>query len=157
MIMLMAFTALNSVAVISCRSPIEREEEIRKIDNDSTMESNEVIQNYLADIEEFRKEMDNTTESNIQNLSLIRARIKYDNKKVNSGFTTTIFKLEMACGYMNMKLKDYKPIGEDKWKIFKFEFSKEMDDLNGGIRDFDIAVGRINGKKINNLNTSKCI
>jgi hypothetical protein len=36
---------------------------------------------------------------------------------------------------MKNKLNSYKDDGNDKWKTFKMEFNKEMDDLGKSIKD----------------------
>ena len=56
-----------------------------------------------------------------------------------NGFTT-IFELELANAYMKIKLEDYKPGEVNKWKIFKKEFIKEMDEWNIEFADFTSII-----------------
>ena len=91
---------------------------------------------YMNDVRIFRQKMGKRIESNGQHLSDIKAKIKMENKEANADFFTTIFELNLAIGYMKIKLDDFNPRVADKWKIFKQEFSKEMGEWNIEFADF---------------------
>jgi hypothetical protein len=84
----------------------------------------------------FRQKMNAAIESNSQKLSLIRQRIKNENKQSNADISTTIFELELANGYMKIKLENYTQPGQAEWEIFKKEFSTKMNDWNIEFTDF---------------------
>jgi hypothetical protein len=92
----------------------------------------------------FRQKMNAETESNSQKLSLIRQRIKNENKQSNADISTAIFELELANGFMKLKLDKYKKHGKDDWKIFKKEFNNELKDWN--IEFNDLASGIYNAQ-----------
>ena len=92
------------------------------------------------DIRTFGQKMNAAIESNSQKLSLIRQRIKNENKQSNADISTTIFELELANGYMKIKLEDNKLLETYKWKIFKKEFTKEMDEWNIEFAVFNATI-----------------
>jgi hypothetical protein len=139
-LLLSSFTAINGLTVISCQTaePNGKNTELVVVEPNNLSGTN--IPNYKNDIVLFRQRMDKTIESNSQELSLLRKRIKTKNKQSNADFSTTIFELELANGYMKIKLEDYKPGEVDKWKIFKKKFSKEMDEWNNEFTDFTSTI-----------------
>ena len=94
----------------------------------------------IKDVGTFRQKMNEAIESNSQKLSLIRLGIKIENKQSNADISAPIFEFELANGYMKIKLEDYKPGEVNKWKIFKKEFIKEMDEWNIEFADFTSTI-----------------
>ena len=136
LLMLSTLTAINGLSIISCQTTEHKGINVGVVVDGNGNLLNADTTDYKNDIRIFRQNMDKRIESNHQNLSEIRTKITKENKEANSDFSTTIFELEMANGYMKIKLEDYKPRKTDKWKIFKKEFSKVMDEWNIEFADF---------------------
>lgn len=71
------------------------------------------------DVRTFRQKMNAEIESNGQKLSVIRHKIKNENKQSNADISTTIFELELANGYMKLKLDKYQKHGKMIGKFSK--------------------------------------
>lgn len=135
-LLLSSFTAINGLTAISCQTAEPKGENTSLAVVQTNNLSGTNLPNYKNDIVLFRQRMDKTIESNSQELSSIRKRIRTEKKQSTADFSTTIFELELANGYMKIKLEDYKPGEVDKWKIFKRNFSKEMNEWNIEFADF---------------------
>jgi hypothetical protein len=139
----LAFTAINSRSVVSLRLPPAGEDTTSETVVETTKKSDELNVESLNEIENYREEMQKKIGSNIQNISEIRAVVKNEKKEVNSDLATTIFELELANGFMKIKLQDFNPSGKDTWNNFKAEFSGEMDELN---KEFKVLTNAFSEK-----------
>jgi hypothetical protein len=88
----------------------------------------------------FRQKMNAAIESNSQKLSLIRQRIKNENKQSNADISTTIFELELANGYMKLKLEKYQQHEKGDWEVFKRQFNKEMNNWTVELAEFESNI-----------------
>lgn len=138
-LLLSSFTAINGLSLISCQTAVEKENNTSRalIENDNS--SRVAILVSENDVRLFRYNMNKRIESNSQSLATVRTRIK-EEKKGNANFSTTIFELELANGYMKIKLEDYKKPDKDKWEIYKKEFIKGMNDWNIEFTDFVATI-----------------
>ena len=135
MLLLSSFTAINGLSLITCqtlKSENEKNTSLVLVESDKLPGSDKLTRD---DEQIFRHQMNKRIDANSQSLAAVRSRIK-KKKKGSSDFSTTIFELELANGYMKIKLEDYKPGEVDKWKIFKRNFSKEMNEWNIEFADF---------------------
>jgi hypothetical protein len=136
MLLLSSFTAINGLSLISCQTLKSENEnntalvfvETHKLPGVDMQipENDELI---------FRHKMNKRIDANSQSLATLRTKIK-EEKKGNADFSTTIFELELANGYMKIKLENYTQPGQAEWEIFKKEFSTKMNDWNIEFTDF---------------------
>ncbi len=92
-------------------------------------------QEYQADIDKYRKETAEqitANEENIKELKADRAQVENDKK---DDYDKQIAELEQKDNNMKKKMDDYKPEGKEKWKLFKSDFNKGMNDLGKSIKD----------------------
>ena len=137
--LLSKFTAINGHTQISLQTEQTRQNETPAVGkSDNLLVANKPESE--KDVRIFRQKMNAAIESNSQMLSLIRQRIKNENKQSNADISTTIFELELANGFMKIKLEDNKPLETYKWKIFKKEFRKEMDEWKIEFTDFNATI-----------------
>jgi hypothetical protein len=121
--------------VISCSSP---EEKVEKAENE-VVEANDkldsAIKNYKEDMAAYRIETANQIANNEKTIADFNLKIAKKKKELKADYLEEIAALEKKNTDMKMKLNSYKDDGNDKWRIFKTEFSKEMDDLGKSIKD----------------------
>ena len=121
--------------VISCSSP---EEKVEKAENKVIEANNKLdsaIKNYKVDIAAYRIETANQIASNEKTIADFNSKIAKKKKEVKADYLKEIAALEKKNTDMKMKLNSYKDDGNDKWRTFKSEFSKEMNDLGKSIKD----------------------
>lgn len=135
---IMQFTASAlSVAfiAISCASPAEKVEKAQ----DQVVEANNnldtAIKNYQDDINNYRIETASRIAENELAIAKFNVKIANERKEARDEYLKKLAMLEQRNKDMKIKLADYKDDGDSKWKTFKAEFSKEMDDLGKSIKD----------------------
>jgi hypothetical protein len=120
---------------ISCASPAEKVENAQ----DQVVEANNnldtAIKNYQADINAYRIETANRIAANELAIAKFNVKIANQKKEAKADYLKKIAALEKRNTDMKIKLQDYKDDGDTKWKTFKAEFNKEMEDLGKSIKD----------------------
>lgn len=130
-------STLLSIAFIamSCATP---EEKVEKAEN-QVVEANDnldsAIKNYQEDMAAYRIETANQIAANQKAIADFNIKIANQKKETRADYLKKIAALEKKNSDMKVKLNSYKADGSDKWKTFKMEFSKEMDDLGKSIKD----------------------
>lgn len=120
---------------IGCSSPAEKVENAQ----DQVVEANNnldtAIKNYQADMNAYRIETVNRIAANELAIAKFNVKIANEKKEAKADYLKKIAVLEKRNADMKVKLQDYKDDGGSKWKTFKLEFGKEMDDLGESIKD----------------------
>jgi hypothetical protein len=129
------FACSIAFIAISCASPAEKVEKAQ----DQVVEANNnldtAIKNYQEDINAYRIETANRIAANELAIAKFNVKIANEKKEAKADYLKKIAALEKRNTEMKVKLQDYKDDGDSKWKTFKVEFSKEMDDLGESIKD----------------------
>jgi hypothetical protein len=121
--------------VISCSSP---EEKVEKAENkviEANVKLDSAIKNYQEDMAAYRIETANRIVANEQAIAAFNQKILKEKKEKREDYLEDIAELNKKNLDMKLKLNGYKDDGNDKWKTFKMEFNKEMDDLGKSIKD----------------------
>jgi len=119
----------------SCNTPAEKVANAQDNVVQANKELNDANQEYLTDIDNYKKEQLAKIEANNQSIAEYNKR--KDNKKIEakSEYNKKIADLEQENADMKKKLDDYKAEGKDKWEIFKEDFSRKMDELGKSIKN----------------------
>lgn len=121
--------------LVSCSTPAEKVDKAQENVTKANNELDSAIKDYLADIDVYRLETANRIAENEKNIASYNASIAKIKMDERAEYIKKIKSLELQNAALKTKLDNYKPDGDDKWKIFKAEFSKEMDDLGKSIKD----------------------
>ncbi len=117
--------------------------DISETDDATSMRSDAIPMDDPVGVENYRNEMKKVIEKNVENVAAIRARMKNEKKEINPDLATTIFELELANGFMKIKLLDFNPSEKNSWDLFKAEFSGGMAELN---REFKVLTDSLQKK-----------
>ena len=135
---LSAFALLTSALFTSCNTASEKVDnaEIKAIKADEDF--NKVKEEYLADIENFKKETNAKIEAN--NQVIVEFKVKAANAKKDAKvyYEEQIAILEQKNIAMKAKLDTYQENGKDNWETFKTEFNKDMNDLGEAFKNFTV-------------------
>jgi len=93
---------------------------------------------YLADMENYRRETTNKFAANDQSITEFKARIEHDKKAAKAAYNKKLADLERKNSEMKKKMDDYKAKGKDNWEKFKTEFNHEMDELDKAFKDLTV-------------------
>ena len=106
------------------------------------VEANEALDqanaDYLADLEQFRKDVEAKTISNDQMIAEFKSRIAKQKASVRAEWEKKITAMEESNARMKSRMAEYKDEGIDKWEAFKLEFNRDMDELGKALSDFTI-------------------
>jgi hypothetical protein len=140
MLLLSSFTAINGLSLISCQTLKSENEnntalvfvETHKLPGVDMQipENDELI---------FRHKMNKRIDASSQSLATLRTKIK-EEKKGNADISTTIFELELANGYMKLKLEKYQQHEKGDWEVFKRQFNKEMNNWTVELAEFESNI-----------------
>ncbi len=135
---LAACTFIGSSFLTSCTTPAE------KVDNAQTnvVEAKKDLalanQEYLAEIEIYRKEEANKITANEQSIADFKARVAKEKKEVKADYEKQIAELEQKNSDMKKRLDVYKADSKEQWVKFKTEFGADMDNLGKAFKGFTI-------------------
>jgi TolA-binding protein len=128
-----AFSLICIIA--SCSTPAEKVEKAETKVTEANNNLDSAIKNYQTDISSYRIEIANRIATNEKSIADFNLKTSKDKKEARTDYLKKIAVLEKKNAELKKKLDDYKDNGDDKWKIFKMEFNKEMDELGKSIKD----------------------
>lgn len=135
---LSAALLLAGAIFTSCNTAAEKvdnaEEKSIKADEDFNIAKEE----YLTDIENFKKETTAKIDANNKMIADFKVKIAYAKKDAKAYYQEQIAVLEQKNIAMKQKLDAYEESGKDNWESFKTEFSKDMNDLGEAFKNFTV-------------------
>jgi lipopolysaccharide export LptBFGC system permease protein LptF len=126
---------LTTILLISCASPSEKVENAKEDVVDANNKLDTAIKNYQADINAYKIETASKIAANELAIKNFNSKIEYEKKELRASYLSKIEVLEKKNRDLKNKLDNYQDDGNDKWRTFKAEFGKEMDDLGKSIKD----------------------
>lgn len=126
---------LTTILLISCASPSEKVENAKEEVVDANNKLDTAIKNYQADINAYKIETASKIAANELAIKNFNSKIENEKKELRASYLSKIEVLEKKNRDLKNKLDNYQDDGNDKWRTFKAEFGKEMDDLGKSIKD----------------------
>lgn len=126
---------LITILLISCASPSEKVENAKEGLVDANNKLDTAIKNYQADINAYKTETSSKIAANELAIKNFNSKIENEKKELRASYLSKIEVLEKKNRDLKNKLDNYQDDGNDKWRTFKAEFGKEMDDLGKSIKD----------------------
>ena len=124
-ILVLAASALITGAVItSCNTPAKKVENAQNEVNEANEKLDQANEEYLADIESYRKETADKIAANDRSIAEFNARIRRE-------------KMDAKADYKK-KMDDYKAEGKENWEKFKAEFSHDMEEIGKAFKDLTV-------------------
>jgi hypothetical protein len=129
---------LTGSIFISCNTAAEKVDkaEVKSIKADEDF--NIAKEEYLADIENFKKETTAKIDANKQMIADFNVKIEYAKNDAKAYYVEQIAILEQKNIEMKVKLDAYEESGKDNWESFKTEFNKDMNDLGEAFKNFTV-------------------
>ena len=122
----------------SCNTPAQKVENAQDKVTEANQNLDKTNQEYLADIENYRKETADKITANNISIAEFKSRIENEKMEAKADYDNKIMELEQKNRDMKNKLDDYKTEGKEKWEIFKSEFSHDMVELGKAFNDFTV-------------------
>lgn len=135
---LSATILLTGAIFTSCNTAAEKvdraEDKLIKADENFNTAKDE----YLADIEKFKKETNAKIDANNLTIADFKLKIATSKKDAQVYYQEQIAILEQKNIAMKQKLDAYEESGKDNWESFKTEFNKDMNDLGEAFKNFTV-------------------
>ena len=138
MLILAACTCIAGAMMTSCNTSATKVENARENVVKANQDLDQANREYLADVENYKKETAARIAANDQTISDLKASMAHEKRVVKAGYKKNVEELEQKNAEMKMKIEGYKVEGKDKWQIFKAEFSHDMDELGKAFKDLTV-------------------
>jgi len=126
---------LASMILTSCAGSAEKVIDAENNVIEAKHDLNAANEEYLADIENYRKEAAAKIEANEESIKEFKLRINDQKKEAKIKYNEKITQLEQKNTDIKKKMKDYKAEGKEQWETFKADFNRDMDILAKAFKD----------------------
>ncbi|MDP3557449.1 MAG: hypothetical protein Q8T03_08745 [Bacteroidota bacterium] len=132
---IVASTFITGTILTSCSTPTEKMENAQQNVTEANKDLNKAQEEYIIDVENYRKETNAKIAANEKSISEFDVRIENEKKDAKADYKKKITELEQKNTDMKKKMDDYKVEGKEKWEAFKSEFSREIEELGVSINN----------------------
>lgn len=129
---------LTGAIFTSCNTAAEKVDKAEDKSIKADEDFNSAKEEYLADIENFKKETNAKIDANNQLIADFKVKIASSKKDAQVYYQEQIAILEQKNIAMKQKMDTYQETGKDNWETFKTEFNKDMNDLGEAFKNFTV-------------------
>lgn len=119
----------------SCKTSAEKVENAKDEVDAATQDLNKANKEYLADIEQYKRETADKIAANNQSIAEFNARMESEKAEVRADYQKKIASIVQKNSDMKKKMDEYKAEGKDQWEKFKSEFNRDMDELGKAFKN----------------------
>jgi hypothetical protein len=134
----LALAACSFIIMSGCNTPAQKLENAQNNVDAANQDLDEANQEYLADVEKYRKETADRIAENERSINEFNARVESDKQEAKEDYRKKIMALEQKNSDMKKKMDDYKIEGKEGWEKFKTEFSHDMDEVGQAFKDLTV-------------------
>jgi predicted small secreted protein len=129
-----AFVAMAMFA--SCNTPAQKVENAKDNVENAGVDLDKANREYLAEVENFRKEISAKIVTNDQLIAELKAKAANENRELKADYKEVIASLEKKNSDLKKKLDEYKEDGKKNWASFRDEVNQDMKELGRAVKDF---------------------
>lgn len=137
-LVLAASVFITSALLISCSTPAEKVVNAEKNVEAANTALDKASDDFLADMEKYKKDADDKFAANEKSIADFNARIEGQKKNARAEYKKKIIELNQKNSDIKKKMDDYKANGKENWEKFKTEFSHDIDELGKAFNEFTI-------------------
>ena len=119
----------------SCTSSADKVADSKEDVREEQADLNEANQQYLKEVEAYRREIADKIVVNNEQISDLNARIEQVNENTRDSYKQKVADLERKNIEMKTRLDNFKAEGKDEWMQFKTEFDRDMNNLGDAFAD----------------------
>jgi chromosome segregation ATPase len=124
-----AVACLLGGLLTSCNTPAEKVADAQNTVDAANQDLDQANREYLADVEQYRKEASEKIAANEKSIAEFNARMATEKSAAKAAYQEKITAIEQKNSDLKKKMDEYKAEGRDQWEKFKLEFNRDMDDL----------------------------
>jgi len=133
-----ALALMAATTLTNCNSPARKNVEAQTEEEADKNDFPKAKEEYLTDIDSYRKNMDDKITANKRSIADLKARIKDQKREAAADYKTKINDLEQKNNDMKKRIDEYTIEGKEKWEKFKTEFDRDMDELGKSLKDLTV-------------------
>jgi len=130
-----ALTFIVGAILTGCETSAEKVEKAQINLSQANKDLDEAQEEYVTDIESYRKETDEKIAANEKSMAEFETRVANEKKEAKADYNKKIMALQQKNIDMKKRMDDYKADGKEKWELFKADFTKGMDEMGESLRD----------------------
>jgi len=131
---LMSASFILGITFLSCTTSEKKQENIQNSDTNKRKDT--LAQpSYINDMDTFRKQILDTIRANDQIIANFKVKIEHEKIQAKVEYKKKVDKLEQKNRELEKKIDEYAAEGKEKWKIFKKDFTQQIDTLGKEIKD----------------------
>ena len=132
-----AFTFITGAIFMGCNSPAEKVENAQDNVVKANLALDKANEEYVEDIENYRKETADKILFNNQSIAEFKARIEHEKRDARYDYNKKIANLEKKNSDMQKRMNDYREEGKEKWELFKADFNRSMDEMGEELKELN--------------------
>ena len=129
-------TCIAGALVTSCNTPSQKVEEEKNNVAEANKDLEKANLEYLADMENCRKETREKIAANDQSIAGLREKIKSQKNEAKKNSEKKLAELEQRNKEIKMRIDTLQAEGKEKWEKFKTELYRDMEEVDKTIKDF---------------------
>ncbi|MCU0419628.1 MAG: hypothetical protein MUC38_08210 [Cyclobacteriaceae bacterium] len=134
-----ALVALGlGLALSACNTSADRVADAKENVADARKELAEAKDEYVLDMEKFKKETADKIAANNATLADLKVRMAQERSVTREKFTTNIRQLEEKNDALKRKINEYRTDNKTDWNRFKDEFNRDMTELGKALKDLSV-------------------
>jgi outer membrane murein-binding lipoprotein Lpp len=137
---LASFAVISAVTLPGCYSSAEKMEHAKTNVIAANKTLDKATEEYLSDIEAYRKIAAEKVKANDESISQFKKRIESEKKDVKSDYDQRLETLEQKNSDFKKKLEDYKAKGKAEWEFYKTELNHDMEELAEAIKNLSVKT-----------------
>ena len=134
----------GTATLYSCGNSSSKLEDSKENVADAKADLAMANQEYLADVENYRKEVAAKIDENDKKLAELKVKARNEKRETKEAYDKKIAELEERNRSIREKMANYKDDGKDNWNNFKTEFNHDMDELGQAFKD--VTVNNVRNK-----------
>lgn len=123
---------------MGCNSPAKKVENAEEKVLEANKDLKQANQEYVTDIENYRKETAIKVAANEKAIADFNTRIASEKKADRVDYEKKVAVLEKQNSDMKMRLENYKEEGKEKWEIFKTQLTHDMEVLGEDFKNLTV-------------------
>ena len=126
----------------NCNTPAQKVENAQDGVAKAEADLNKANEEYLADIENYKKEAALKIEANNKSIADFNARMANEKAEAKADYKDKINAIEQKNSDLKKKMEGYQAQGKDQWDKFKTEFSRDMDELGTAFKNVTTSTNK---------------
>jgi hypothetical protein len=132
------FACMTGAMITGCNTSAEKVEIAKENVSAAKEDLDKANAEYLADMENYRKEAAAKIEANNKSIAEFNARIESKKETAKADYKNKVAELEKKNTDIKKRLDDYKADGKTNWEIFKLEVSRDLEELGKSFKDLTV-------------------